>query len=577
MKKKIVVSSTSSNVQNATIRPPAASDFSVQLAERISKTTPATHLLITSVPNGPQWEETQQIHLVDNVLAKLGLLIHLPNKTANIINSIQHPIHNGSDSSLISIIINIDDNLHASDKDGSIMINNEPYELLMSIEAISRCPYKEHRRFDGIFIHAVDRPTVDIIRTGKRALFFRNLLRASGTQIAQRNAISIWLEKRMKENRLVHGHYFIAFHNKYHKMSGEHFFTEHMAVLWCEHKDANAFTSLVGNRKSELIFQSAGLNFEMYNNEPRYLFPRCIPEYSIPVCIRGIDPKYTLSAILSAILATGHHVYNIWFEGLQRLQELGLITANERLPNKVHVLLENREAVFDLMNSDLKNMTHGARLYTSCVSLPDTSNEALCFAKKVGSFYLFCQRLKKIPYAFKDQLSAYSACHDTGVTPFHYEYVGKGSRSFSKKEDTTSMTLKRTSNLISNSDTSTRVAELVTTVNALLASQAATEKHNASLQAQLNIQKQRQEEMEFALQQKKSEDIEAEIRRDAVFKVLEEQISTTEQSEQKLQSLMEEAKSRFKNIEDANSAILQIMLSKNMINTASNNTAGSNE
>ena len=229
-----IVGSILSNMHNIG-RNPTAADTSIQLAERVSLTTPATHLLITSVPNGPQWEEAQQITLIDNVLAKLGLLIHLPNKIANIINSIQHPIHNGSDSSLISIIINIDDNLHASDKDGSIMINNEPYELLMSIEAISRCPYKEHRRFDGIFIHAVDKTTVDIIRTGKRALFFRNLLRASGTQIAQRNAISIWLERRMKESRLVHGHYFIAFHNKYHKMPGEHFFTEHMAVLWCEH------------------------------------------------------------------------------------------------------------------------------------------------------------------------------------------------------------------------------------------------------------------------------------------------------------------------------------------------------
>ena len=555
-----------------------ASDTSINLLERISVTTSATHLLITSVPNGPQWEEAQQIQLVDNILAKLGLLIHLPNKLDNIIKSIQQPIHNGSDSSLVSIIINLEDNLHASDKDGSIMVNNEPYELLMAIEAISRCPYKEHRRFDGIFIHAVDRPTVEIIRTGKRALFFRNLLRAPGSQIAQRNAIAIWLERRMKESRLIHGQYFIAFHNKYHKMPGEHFFTEHMAVLWCKHEDVNAFTSLVGSRKSEMIFQCAGLNFEMYNTEPRYLFPRCIPEYSIPVCIRGLDPKYSLLDILSAILATGHYVYNIWFEGLQRLQELGLITANERLPNKVYVLMENREAVFDLMNSELKHMTHGAKLYTSCVSLPDTSNEALCFAKKVGAFYFYCQRLSKLPYVLKDQINAYNACHDTGVVPFNYEYAGKGARLFSKKVDATAVTLKRTANQITiDNDTSYRVAELVTTVNALLASQAATEKHNASLQAQLNIQKQRQEEMEYALQEKKSEDIEAANKRDAAFKALETQVSNTRQSELKLQTLMEEAKTRFKNIEDANSAILQIMLSKNMINTGSHDSSGQNE
>jgi hypothetical protein len=351
-----------------------------------------------------------------------------------------------------------------------------------------------------------------------------------------------------------------------------------MAVLWCEHKDVNAFTSLVGNRRTEMVFQSAGLNFEMYNSEPRHLFPRCIPEYSIPVCIRGIDSKYTLSSILSAILATGHFVYNIWFEGLQRLQELGLITATERLPNKVYVLMENRESVFDLMNSELKNMTHGARLYTSCVALPDTSNEALCFAKKVGSFYMYCQKLNKLPYVLKDQISAYSACHDTGIVPFHYEYVGQGSRSFLKKSDSNAVTIKRNTSLVTkDNDTLKRVAELVTTVNALLASQAATEKHNASLQSQLNIQKQRQEEMEYALQEKKSEDIQSVNKRDAAFKVLEGQVFSTLQNEQKLQTLMEEAKSRFKSIEDANSAILQIMLSKNMINTAPNSTPGQNE
>jgi hypothetical protein len=357
-------------------------------------------------------------------------------------------------------------------------------------------------------------------------------------------------------------------------MPGDHFFTEHMAVLWCEHKDFNAFTSLVGNRRSEMVFQSGGLNFEMYNSEPRHLFPRCIPEYSIPVCIRGLDSKYTLSAILSAILATGHYVYNIWFEGLQRLQELGLITATERLPNKVYVLMENREAVFDLMNSDLKHMTHGARLYTSCVSLPDTSNEALCFAKKVGSFFMYCQKLSKIPYVLRDQVNAYTACHDTGVVPHHYEYVGKGTREFLKKVESKAMTVKRNASLITKDNESHRVAELITTVNALLASQAATEKHNASLQSQLNIQKQRQEEIEYALQEKKSEDIEAANKRDAAFKVLEAQVANNIQSEQKLQTLMEEAKSRFKSIEDANSAILQIMLSKNMINT--NVTSGHN-
>jgi hypothetical protein len=240
--------------------------------------------------------------------------------------------------------------------------------------------------------------------------------------------------------------------------------------------------------------------------------------------------------------------------------------------------MENREAVFDLMDSDLKHMTHGNKLYTSIVSLPDTSNEALCFAKKVGDFYMYCYRLKKLPYVLKDQLTAYAAYHDTGVVPFHYEYLGKGTRPFSKKTDTTVVTLKRSANLITKeNDTSNRVAELVTTVNALLASQAATEKHNASLQAQLNIQKQRQEEIEYALQEKKSEDIESSSKRDTAFKALEAQVSNTLQSELKLQTLMEEAKSRFKCIEDANSAILQIMLSKNIINTAPNDTLGKNE
>ena len=316
----------------------------------------------------------------------------------------------------------------------------------------------------------------------------------------------------------------------------------------------------------------------MYNTEPCHLFPRCIPECSIPVCIRGLDPKYSLSNILTAILSTGHYVYNIWFEGLQRLQELGLIIANDRLPNKVYVLMENREAVFDLMNSDLKHMTHGNKLYTSIVSLPDTSNEALCFAKKVSDFYTYCYRLKKVPYVLKAQLNDYAAYHDNGVVPFHYEYLGKGSRPFSKKVDKTAVALKRPDNLITKDiDTSNRVAELVTTVNALLASQAATEKHNASLQAQLNIQKQRQEEIEYALQEKKSEDILSASKRDAAFQALEAQVSNTRQSELKLQTLIEEAKSRFKSIEDANSAILQIMLSKNMINTAPNDILGQNE
>jgi len=188
---------------------------------------------------------------------------------------------------------------------------------------------------------------------------------------------------------------------------------------------------------------------------------------------------------------------------------------------------------------------------------------------------MYCQKLSKIPYVFKDQISAYTACHDTGVVPYHYEYVGKGTREFLKKVESRAMTVKRNSSLITKDNESHRVAELITTVNALLASQAATEKHNASLQAQLNIQKQRQEEIEYALQEKKSEDIEAANKRDAAFKVLEAQVSNNMQSEQKLQTLMEEAKSRFKSIEDANSDILQIMLSKNMINT--NVTSGHNE
>ena len=61
------------------------------------------------------------------------------------------------------------------------------------------------------------------------------------------------------------------------------------------------------------------------------------------------------------------------------------------------------------------------------------------------------------------------------------------------------------------------------------------------------------------------------------FQALEAQVSNTLQSELKLQTLMEEAKSRFKSIEDANSAILQIMLSKNMINTSPNDTLGPNK
>jgi len=200
------------------------------------------------------------------------------------------------------------------------------------------------------------------------------------------------------------------------------------------------------------------------------------------------------------------------------------------------------------------------------------------FCKKVGAFYTYCQRLDRLPYVLKDQVNAYNACHDTGVVPVNYEYVGKGARSFSKKVDATAVTLKRSANHITiDKDTSNRVAELVTTVNALLASQAATEKHNASLQVQLNIQKQRQEELEYALQEKKSEDIEAANKRDAAFKALETQVSNTQQSELKLQTLMEEAKTRFKNIEDANSAILQIMLSKNMINTGSHDSSGQNE
>ena len=191
---------------------------------------------------------------------------------------------------------------------------------------------------------------------------------------------------------------------------------------------------------------------------------------------------------------------------------------------------------------------------------------------------MYCQKLSKLPYVLKDQISAYSACHDSGVVPLHYEYVGKGTRSFLKKVDSKALTIKRNSSLSTKDDySSNRVAELVTTVNALLASQAATEKHNASLQAQLNIQKQRQEEIEHALQEKKLEDIEGANKRDAAFKLLEAQVSNTLQSEKKLQTLMEEAKSRFQSIEDANNAILQIMLSKNMINTNPNNSPGQHE
>ena len=557
------------------------------ILEAASKVTTVTHLLITSVPNGQQWDMDAQTKLLNAVVTKLGVCLDLSNDDRNvsIARSIQHPIHTSSDSSLVSVVIPVEGVCYASDRGGSITMGNEPYELMMTIEVIARHQFKDHRRFDGIYVHAANKTEIDVVTGGRRALFFRNLLRAPGTQIAQRTAITYWLRERLRGNGSEVGRFFIAFHNKYHRMPGDQFFTEHMAVLWCEHKDYTSFTNIIGERKSELVFLCGGFVFEMYNQEPNHLFPRHIPEYSYCITIRGIHSKYSLKDILHAVASCKKTVHSIWFEGPQILQGLGLLPPKDRLQDRIYLLVDDKDCIFELMKSPIQQMADkDSKIYMSNAAFPDSQSETLCFNRKTMMFAEHCKKQHKLPYVLKEQLLYIEQTHAKGIIAHPYEYSSRGSRRFLQPEKSRPRKVNHeptvsTIKVVHEDDASARLNDMLTTIQGLVAKQADVEKQNASLQIQLNLQKKKQEDLEADLKKKKKDDsdlaamrkndikhlMEKVVSSEKLIKALDSNSSDFKASENRLLKMYEESQIKFKNLEDTNNDLVRILLSKNIL------------
>jgi hypothetical protein len=344
-------------------------------------------------------------------------------------------------------------------------------------------------------------------------------------------------------------------------MPGEHYFTEHMAVLWCNQEDYTAFTKIVGERKSELMFRSAGLMFEMYNHEPAHLFPRHVPEYSYGITIRGLHQKHSIKDILTSLTACSKHVYNIWFEGLQRLQGLGLLPAKDKLSDRIFLLVKDRDSIYELMKSPIQLLAEpGAKMYMACTPLPDSQNEALSFNRKTLGFVDFCQRNNKLPHLLKEQLASIDHTHAKGITPYAYEYTSKGSRRFLPADKSRSRKIAHGQGDSSIStkhedESSTRLKDMMSTINSLVAKQADYEKQNASLQVQLNLQKKKQEEIEADLEAKKIDDskrkcdlknlMDKDTSRDKRIKALESSAINSREGENRLMKLYEESNIRF--------------------------------
>jgi hypothetical protein len=364
-------------------------------------------------------------------------------------------------------------------------------------------------------------------------------------------------------------------------MPGDFFFTEHMAVLWCKQEDFTAFTTIVGERKSELIFRSAGLFFEMYNQEPTHLFPRHIPEYSHGITIRGLHQKHSIKDILNAITSCSKLVYNIWFEGLQRLQGLGLLPAKDKLQDRIFLLVKDRDSIYDLMKSPIQTLAYpGSKMYMSCTPLPDSQNETLSFNRKTLAFVDYCQKQSKLPHLLREQLSSIDHTHAKGIAPYAYEYTSKGSRRFlpAEKSRSRKVAYEQGDSHVSTKqedDSSTRLKDMLSTINSLVAKQADYEKQNASLQVQLNLQKKKQEEIESDLEAKKKDDskrkndlkhlMDKDTSRDKRIKALECSANNFREGENRLMKLYEESNIRFKTLEETNSDLVRLLVQKNIL------------
>jgi len=421
-------------------------------------------------------------------------------KREAISRALDSPINMTTDQTLINIIIDMEDEYYTSDKTGTVTINKEPHEIMMAIDVIQRPPEADKKRFEGIIIQAMTKKQVDIIKNGRRALWVLNLHRSLGSQAAQRNAIEVWIDERLRERNIRADPYVLTFYNRHQALyRPERHLIEHCGLIWCTKSCYDTLYNIIGD-------SSGGFYFELHNRESNRVIPVSCPDYTNCISIRGLSSELTLHDIEKEITANmGKILVNIWCETTERLQSSGLIVCDDKLQDTIYILVTRPDLTFDILKRCIGlKAERNSKIKAIPTILPGTDRESLCYSLAIKNYFAVNSNKSKENRLIATYIAYANKLHDEGVAPQPHEYIGVGSRLFPIKKkrqliQSNNMVVKKKSSELETfqPDYQERVQELLDTISSLKSNQDVILKTVATLQTQITTQEHRQTELEL--------------------------------------------------------------------------------